>query len=292
VTTRWLASLAACVSLAPTAAGAAGGTAPTPRSHRVLVRSGAVAVELAYRETDGDVDRVQLVIRRAGVVKLDASLGQVNCARCPSDGPNLFAASAARSLLVRDLDADGEPEVLLGLYTGGAHCCFYSLVLRYRPSDGVYRRFTAFWGNPGARIADLDRDGRPELVTGDDRFSYRFAAFAYSVQPLLVWHYDHGRLIDATSAFPGLVAREAYALWRSYLADRGHGPSADVRGVLAAYLADEYRLGRGDEGWRRLEQALQRGELHPYGRDDDFWPTDRAYLRKLRAFLQQTGYAR
>jgi hypothetical protein len=51
-----------------------------------------------------------------------------------------------------------------------------------------------------------------------------------------------------------------------------------VRGVLAAWLADQYLLGRGAAGWSVLRRAERRGEV------------DRAYLRKLRSFLRRTGY--
>jgi hypothetical protein len=61
-----------------------------------------------------------------------------------------------------------------------------------------------------------------------------------------------------------------------------------VRGILAAWLADQYSLGRGRAGWRFLERAERRGEL---GRKPDLWPVGKAYLRKLRAFLKTTGYA-
>jgi subtilisin-like proprotein convertase family protein len=248
---------------------------------------GPVTAQLDYKESNGSYSGIRLTITRDGRTALSASLGQVNCARCPSSGPSiLFAPRDA--LKVRDLDGDGEPEVLFDLYTGGAHCCFYTLIFRYRSAERDYRRLTAFWGNPGYRLEDLDGDGRPELVTGDDRFNYAFSAYAYSIAPLLVWHYDHGRLVDVTGDFQKHIANEAAGLWHDYLTNRGG--SNDVRGILAAYMADEYRLGRQDEGWGHLERALTRGDLHPYGRKDTTWPTDAAYLRKLRSFLQKTGY--
>ena len=79
-------------------------------------------------------------------------------------------------------------------------------------------------------------------------------------------------------------ATELYARYRSGL--RSAFP--DVRGILAAWLADEYLLGRGAAGWRVLERAERHGEL---GRKPDGWATGRAYLRKLRAFLRRTGYS-
>ena len=92
-----------------------------------------------------------------------------------------------------------------------------------------------------------------------------------------------------TNGFPWLVRREAASLWAEYRKDRGQ-PGADMRGVLAAWLADEYRLGRAAEGWAQIDAAYRRGELSS-PRVDLLWPAGRKYLRALRAFLVKTGYA-
>ena len=42
------------------------------------------------------------------------------------------------SVDVRDLDGDGEPEVLVKLYSGGANCCLSSLIFRYRAASNDY----------------------------------------------------------------------------------------------------------------------------------------------------------
>lgn len=254
--------------------------------HRAA-RRGPVDADLSFRETNYMFHDVRLRIARAGRAGLDASLRQVNCRKCPNSG--LLFTGGQNPLTIRDLDFDREPEVLLDLYTGGAHCCSHTLIFRYRPKFRDYRRIVGFWGNVGYRLLDIDRDGRPELVSADDRFSYAFAPYAASVQPLRIWHYDRARVVDVTGSFRGLVEKEAARLWQSYLTVR-KSEYPEVRGILAAYLADLYRLGRQDEGWRRLEQALERGEL---GRapSHDFWPAGRAYVRELRAFLRQTGYA-
>src|SRR5262249_9704366 len=190
-------------------------------------------------------------------------------------------------LTIRDLDADGEPEVLLDLYTGGAHCCFYTVILRYDGSR--YRSGVAFWGDPSYELRDVNRDGRPELVTADDRFAYAFTSYAGSVLPILIRRYDHGALPDVTSQYRSLVRGEATSLWREYVQEHRR-PDADVRGLLAGWLADEYRLGRQDEGWRQIEAAYRRGELSS-PRVDPVWPAGRRYLSALRAFLIKAGYA-
>lgn len=242
--------------------------------------------ELSYRKL-GDFSYADLRLRiaRAGRTAFDAPLPRSKCGYCDS-WPLGARGRSATSLLVRDLDGDREPEVIVDLYTGGAHCCFFSYVYRYR--GGGYLRTRHFWGNAGYRLVDLDRDGRLELETGDERFPYVFTAYADSVDPLQVLQYRAGRFVDATRSFPREVERHADRLWRDYLRVRLE-PDADVRGLLAAYVADLYLVGRGDEGWERLLSAWRRRDVSkPRG----LLATGRAYLAKLRRFLAETGYIR
>ena len=108
---------------------------------------------------------------------------------CSEDGC-VYAASGKRDapLQLVDLDADGEPEVLVDAFTNGAHCCALTEILRF---DGTtYAPFEASWGNLGYDLKDLNGDGRPELITADDAFSYAFSSFAGSFHPPLVLDYD------------------------------------------------------------------------------------------------------
>lgn len=191
----------------------------------------------------------------------------------------------APKLVVRDLDADGEPEVWVDTYTGGAHCCFESRFFRWSPKRETYTGTFHSWADVGYRAKNLDGRGSVELVSADARFAYVFTDFADSSFPLQIWHFEAGRLSDVTRRFPGEVDLDAKALWRRYLERRRNG---DVRGVLAAWLADQYLLDREQAGWNALEAANRRGELGAAG---DFWPWGAAYLKALRAFLLKTGYA-
>jgi hypothetical protein len=60
------------------------------------------------------------------------------------------SGDAARPLIVRDLDGDGEPEVAAMLFWGGTRCCFWSRVYRVRS-----RRDPAQYG-----IELIDRCGK------------------------------------------------------------------------------------------------------------------------------------
>lgn len=190
---------------------------------------------------------------------------------------------------VRDLDADGEPEVWFDTYSGGAHCCFGSQFFHYRPVARAYGRTVHGWGNVGYRLANVDRRERPELVSSDDRFAYVFTSFAGSFFPVRIWHVDGGRLRDVTREFPDEVDRDARKLWRRYSTSRD--ARADPRGLLAAWLADQVLLGRERQGWATLEAAFRRGELGPKP-ELAGWPQGRAYLTELRTFLRKLGYAR
>jgi hypothetical protein len=242
-----------------------------------------VRAQLTVTERAGVVRDVRLRIVRLGRVRLDTKVPRLGCADCP--GWRVVGRP-----VVRDLDRDGESEVVVDVYTGGAHCCTHSLLYRWQPRGRRYVRSTAGWGNQGYRLADLNADRRPELSSRDDRFAARFTAYAASASPLRIWHYDRGRLRDVTRRFPRAVERDAALLWQDYLRVR-RNEVREVRGLLAAWLADQALLGHADQGWRRLEQAHRRGELGRGARVDGYH-AGRGYLAELRSFLRRAGYVR
>jgi hypothetical protein len=254
-----------------------------PREQAVLAN---VRVALFYSVKKKTVPRTftnfRIQIARDDVVLLEQAVP-------PYPGRESYGVEPAnygekRSIFVRDLDGDGEPEVLLDLYWGGAHCCFWSRVYRYDQA-GRYRVSLHFWGNPSYRLRDLNADSKPELVTADDRFAYRFASFAFSGLPVRIWSYAAGRFTDATRRFPKQIAGDAGRQWRLY---RGPGLKYhETRGFLAAWAADEYLLGRGKQVDKALRLALRRGDLSgSFPRDPS------AFIRQLKRFLRATGYLR
>jgi hypothetical protein len=266
---------------------AAGSAAATWAVRKHVRASGhGVVADLSFFERRSYDQGLTIVIRRHGILSLAASVSRFRCTgslRC--DPP--FDTGFGNPLHIVDLDGDGEPEVLVELYTGGAHCCFATVFLRF---DGrTYLGRMHVWGNVGYHVAYLRGNTVPELVSADDRFAYAFTSFAESAFPVQIWRYDHGALTDVTSTYRYAVVDDAHRLWHEYVEGRKY-PTADVRGLLAAWLADEYRLGRGGEGWREVEAAYRRGDLSP-PRADPLWPTGRRYLSALRGFLEHTGYA-
>lgn len=252
-------------------------------AHTETASSGSVTAALSY---DGAAasgfTNLRLSIRRGAATAYDRPVSATSCGNaCLPDG-----MGRVPSVTVADLDRDGEPEVLLDLYTGGAHCCSLTQVFSWDAAAGFYRPAEHLWGDPGYRLTDIDRDGRPELESADDRFAYRFQSYAFSGLPVQVWHYDHGRFLDATRAFPALVRADA----RHWLhAFQHYGPRGLGAGYLAAWAADESLLGKRKLVAATLARALARGEL----RASPGQPAAGArFVRSLTGFLRRTGYLR
>jgi len=198
------------------------------------------------------------------------------------------------SFAVRDLDGDGEPEVVVELNWNGAHCCTWSRVYRYVRSRRTYVPAVHFWGDDGAtpKILDLNGDGRPEFSSRDDRFAYAFEAYAFSAFPIQIWSYRDGHFRNFTRRFPAAIRGDARRLWRLYLHYR-RKKDETIRGILPAWAAEEYLLGRGAVVWPALERAAREGYLGCPKGGCFFEPRDpQTYIKRVRAFLRKTGYLR
>lgn len=178
-------------------------------------------------------------------------------------------------LKVQNLGDDAEPEVILDLYTGGAHCCTYSMIYRYNPTSEQYTSIEHQWGNVGYQLQDLDDDGTIEFVSADDRFAYAFGSFAGSNFPPQIWHYQQGELVDVTRRYRQMVYGRAYQIWQAYTESRQQGH--EVKGHLAAYLAAKHLLGESADGWQRVQQAYQESDRQQF-------------FTSLNQFLRDNGY--
>jgi hypothetical protein len=188
---------------------------------------------------------------------------------------------------VLDLDGDGEPEIDVRLNWNGTHCCSWERVYRWDHARRTYVSLTHFWGNNEPKLEDLDGDGTPEFVYWDDRFAYDFCGYAGSLRPIQIWSYDAGRFHNVTKRYPRLIARDARVLWRLYLEERGR-KDACVQGILPAWAADQYLLGRGEIVWPTLERARRQGYLAPTAGE----PGGSAYIAAVRQQLRKFGYLR
>jgi hypothetical protein len=254
--------------------------AAAPRPHIERARTGAVQAVFTYSYNPAKFrfTKQHVTIRRSGTVAFAALL------RRPPDGglnaqpANFF--SHRRSVSISDLDGDGEPEVLLDLYWGGAHCCWYTQIYRYVPVVERYRAAVHVWGDFSYVLADLDHNGKQELVTRDNRFSYAFGSFADSRWPVHILTYEHGLTKVETTAYPSEIRRDATALWHEAM---GRRAGRSNQGIIAAWAADQCMLSRWPTAFRTIDRLSRRGRIHGE------LPRVR-FESRLRTFLRRTGY--
>jgi hypothetical protein len=253
----------------------------------VTATGGPVRATLSWQAAELGVADPRLVIEREGVQAFAASPFRAGSA-CAEGGCSLLASGRRDSpLQVSDLDADGEPEVLVDAYTGGAHCCATTEVFR-RDAAGAYAAVGLRWGNAGYEVRDLDADGRPELVTADDAFAAAFTAYAASYSPVRIVRFDatrRSRLVAVTRRFAAPV-RSDLARIRRLIRSQRRRANADLRGLIAAEIADLYLLGRPRTAVRTLDAHVRRGEADGGGPA----ARGRAFRRDLLRFLRRHGY--
>jgi hypothetical protein len=233
--------------------------APAAASDAGSVTHNAADVSATAEWDRGDnlgITNPRLFIVRAGV-RYDITIVDIcdeGCVLVPDDA----ATKPGRSILkVADLDGDGEPEVLIDTFSGGAHCCVTTRMLTWNGSG--YTPADTAWRDVGYELRDADGDGRQELVGYDPRFSEAFTYFAASSFPRLVLQVDKGGFADATRRFGKIVALDA----KAQLADlrRAARRRQDVRGILAAYVADLYNLGKRATASRELDRQRAQGRI-------------------------------
>lgn len=240
-------------------------------------QQGNVKAELSYEkvQTEGipETRNLQLKIQRSNQTVFDKAPNVSEYDRPTIDWSAEDRMNAG--FMVRDLNGDKEPEVIADFYTGGAHCCTYSLIYHYDAKQKQYVESRVAWGNLGYRLKDFEGDGKLEFYSADDSFAYAFASYAGSAFPIKILRFETGEMVDVTRKYPKQIYSDAYRLWESYQQIKAQ--DSEVKGVLAAYLADKYLLGQQADGWKQLETAYQESDREEY-------------FASLRKFLKETGY--
>lgn len=102
-----------------------------------------------------------------------------------------------------DVDAtgDGNPDFVLQSYSGGAHCCYYTLVLEREPELAVLAEFDG--ANTPALLENLDADPALEVRLRDWTFAYWKTSYAESPAPEVVLDLQEGAYVGS----PALMRR-------------------------------------------------------------------------------------
>lgn len=159
-----------------------------------------------------------------------------------------YAANAA--FAVTRLDAkDAVSQVLVSLFTGGAHCCSVVTVLESR--DGEWRTYDlGSWdGDTPVMPWDSDGDGVKEFHFVDQAFLYAFASYAESWAPPVIQKIADGRVQDVSKAAAyRSIYEQAAVSSRTACLEKSNG-------ACAAYVASSARSGRLDAAWAEMLNA-------------------------------------
>lgn len=242
--------------------------------------SGAVTATLTWQAGEFAGTSPRLQIARGGTIAADYDVSDL-CQDCElfADGAENYGGFSL--LTVADLDHDGEPEVLFETLSGGAHCCQTTRIYGWSAAAGGYRApLSVAWGNAGYALKDLGHDGRKELVGGDDAFAYAFSSYAASVFPPKVVRYAVGKndrpgVKDVTRSYPAPIRAQAKTLLKAIRAAKpATNGTYEIQGPIAAYVADEYLLGRARVARAELARVRTRKLVAP-----GFGPSLLAFLR-------------
>ncbi|MFQ3616142.1 MAG: hypothetical protein SNJ57_05415 [Cyanobacteriota bacterium] len=193
---------------------------------------------------------------------------------------------------LEDLDADGIAEVIVRIYSGGAHCCTNHIIHRWQ-GDRFETIDTGFRDGGGGGFQDLDSDGRLEFVSFDNAFLYAFSSYAGSFPPSQIWALQDGQFVDVTRQHPAelrAIAKQMREAIQRIQAEPAN--ENEVNGLLAGYVAQMILLGEYEQGWAFMLANYDRTSdwgLEIYegdqvvGQHADF-PT------ALKAFLIERGY--
>ena len=246
--------------------------------------NGNLQAEIIYEQANNTdlVSNLRLKIIRNGEVILNEPVPLKSLEENSDDSSIAVLAGRFVKVQLLDLDGDQESEVLVDLVTinnsnvpldGGT----YSLIYRYDSTKNRYIKLQHFWGNVNYRITDLDKDNIPEFKTVDTRFANVFTDINNSAFPVQIWQYRQGKMLDITQEYPVQINTSASELWLEFY--RRSTQNQDVKGVLAAYLANKYMLDQKEDGWNLIEKVYQESDREEY-------------FANLRQFLVDKGYAK
>jgi|GEM_PF-1850199 len=186
----------------------------------------------------------------------------------------------------RDVTGDGQPNLVIMEYSGGAHCCETYFIYALTP-DGSAHLITTIDARDGGSFIDLDGDGIDEFETHDWSLAYELTCFACLDYPRIVLRFETGeyRVCAELMRRPAPTDSERAATAASIRADiqevllapRGTHPTPVV---MPARVRDRI--------WSEMLKLIYTGHARlAFAFLDDAWPVgipDRD--KDLRAFRE------
>ena len=258
--------------------------APAALATTQTAQSGDVTATFTFTGSYPNFTGLHLSIAQGSTVFYDQPVTSTVCGKyCAPGSPS----GKESSVHVLDLEHNGQPDVVLDLYSGGAHCCWIEQVFSFDPGTMTYVMSQHDFEDPGEEIVDLGHNGRDEFLTADDSFAYEFTDFAASGLPIQILTFSGGHFLNVTRHYPKLIARDA-ARWMKAFNSMAKQHYADSVGVAAAWAADEELLGHVRLVNRFLARQVALGHLGSALSPQE--PGGAKFVAKLRRFLRRHGY--
>ena len=179
-----------------------------------------------------------------------------------------------------DITGDGNPNVAIYEWTGGAHCCFN--VFLFEIGD-KFRQVAAVYGKDSIpRFDDIDGDSIPEVVIHDCTYAYWPQSFASSPAPRVILRWD-GKSYR--------VARDMMRQPRPSIQDlktkadeirkkwgQGYNRSS-IPVELWGYALELMYAGHEDLGWQFIKMGWS-----------EKFPLDSDLLEELRSLMASSPY--
>lgn len=245
--------------------------------------AGNVTATFSYSGSSPNYTQLSLTISRAGQVVYSQPVTSTRNGCGTFCGPGSTDPSQP-SVHVLDLEHNGSPDVVLDLWSGGAHCCFIEQVFSFNSAAGTYVKTEHNFGDPGAVIKDLRHNGHLEFLTADDSFAYTFTDFAASGLPIQILTFSNGRFHNVTRQYPKLIRQDAKAWMKAFKTTLKY---RDTTGVVAAWAADEELLGHS-----RLVNSFLTAQAKAGHLVSPLYPAaqGKQFIAVLKRFLRHHGY--
>ncbi len=248
--------------------------------------SGNLRATFSYTGHFPQTENARLVITESNKVLYDRPVSSKWCgSRC---WPLQLTAHSAVLHLVH-LQSSGPASVVLGLYTGGAHCCSIEQVFSFDARTMRFEKIQHNFGDPGVRVVPIGPDASSVFLSADSSFAYAFTDYAASGMPIEILSVSRGRFIDVTRSFPNLIARDA-TMWRNAFDESARSHYQDTVGLAAAWAADEELLGHAAAVNQFLARQAAAGHLNSSISPEE--PSGQRFVVALQRFLRQHGYVK
>ncbi|HEV3186841.1 MAG TPA: hypothetical protein VGZ04_02220 [Acidimicrobiales bacterium] len=257
---------------------------PSASAAIVTAKSGDVSATFTYEGTFPQSRHARLTITQRGKVVDNVTVRSKWCGnQCWPD----FVSPGHSILHVVRLRQHGPLDVVLDLYSGGAHCCTVEQVFSPKESSGAYQMTEYDFGDPGVKLVPLGKGGSDVFQSADDSFAYAFTDYAASGMPIEILSFYGNSFHNVTRSFPRLIETDAKQ-WRVAFDTAASSHYQDTVGLAAAWAADEDMLGHVATVQRFLRLEARAGHLNSLV--SPFQSSGQRFVVQLQNFLAAHGY--